>query len=249
MLVEYEAGLIALALAVYVFVARGRRATMWYIVGGAPSAIALGVYNWAAFGSPFRLSYRFKDGVLDELHEEGFFGVASPDWSSLSTTLVGERGLVTLAPVLVLAAIGLIPFARRFRAEAVLSAAIVLLFVALEAGYFDPYGGVSPGPRFFAPALPFLLLGLPFAFRARPRLTLAFVVVSVALSTANSLTWFERRYDSGYYRGFTDVADTVWSPGDLSRVPGAVLVFLASGVAVALAANVGLKSMATKTRG
>jgi hypothetical protein len=232
-----------------VLVSRGRRATLWYVVGGIPSAIALGLYDWAAFGSPFRLSYRFKDGELAESHEEGFFGVARPDWDNLVTTLVGQRGLLVLAPVLLLAAIGLFPLARRYRAEAVLAGSIGLLFVTLQAGYFDPYGGVSPGPRFFAPAVPFLLLGLPFSFQARPRLTVALIASSVALSTANSLSWFERRYDSGYYHGFTHLADTVWSPGDLPRLPGAVLVVLAAGIAVALAAHVGLRSLGTTRSG
>ena len=46
------------------------------------------------------------------------------------------------------------------RAEALACAAATLVFALLSVGYFDPYGGESPGPRFLVPALPFLALGL-----------------------------------------------------------------------------------------
>ena len=239
-LVEYEVALIAVALLVYVLTCRGGRATMWYLLGATPAAIALGLYNWICFESPFRLSYRYKDDIYAEKHEEGFFGLGWPEWHGLVTTLVGGRGLLVTAPILVLAAIGLFPFARRFRGEAVLACTIVLLFLALEAGYFLPYGGTSPGPRFFAPALPFLLLGLPYAFRASPRLTLAFVAASVIISTANSLTWFERTY----YSGLKILPETVWSFGDTPRLPGALLTFVAAALVVTLAADTALRSRA-----
>ena len=46
-----------------------------------------------------------------------------------------------------------------------------MAFAASAAGYFDPYGGTSPGPRFFVPALQFLALGLAPAYARWPRLT------------------------------------------------------------------------------
>ena len=48
-----------------------------------------------------------------------------------------------------------------------------------DAGYFLPYGGASPGPRFLVAALPFLALGLGPAFRRWPRTTTVFAAVSV----------------------------------------------------------------------
>lgn len=237
-LAEYEAGLIVAALLVYGLVWRGARATMWFLLGGMPAAIALGLYNWMAFESPLRLSYRYKDDLYAEDHRRGFFGLEWPELDGLVTTLVGGRGLLVTAPLLVLAAAGLVPFARRFRGEAALCGAVGLVFLSLEAGYFLPYGGTSPGPRFFAPALPFLLLGLPYAFRARPRLTVAFVACSVALSTANSLTWFERTYHSGW----RILPETIWSLGDVPHLPGALLTFCAAAGSVMLAATTALRS-------
>jgi hypothetical protein len=59
----------------------------------------------------------------------------------------------------------------------------------VDAGYFDPYGGASPGPRFFTPALPFLALGLAEAFRRWPYLTGFLALVSIVLVTLDTLTW------------------------------------------------------------
>ncbi len=44
---------------------------------------------------------------------------------------------------------------------------------SLSFGYFLPYGGVSPGPRFFIPAVPFLAVGLAPAFARIPIATCA----------------------------------------------------------------------------
>src|SRR5205823_1927616 len=51
----------------------------------------------------------------------------------------------------------------------------------------SPYGGISPGPRFFVPALPFLALGIAPAFARRPRTTSAVAVASALAMTASAL--------------------------------------------------------------
>ncbi|MHB8469828.1 MAG: hypothetical protein ACYDCH_08750 [Gaiellaceae bacterium] len=87
--------------------------------------------------------------------------------------LVGSRGLLVVSPVAVAAATGLaLLWRRERRAEAAVCAAITIAFVLLDAGYFPPYGGTSPGTRFLVPALPFLALGPAAAFERLPRLTL-----------------------------------------------------------------------------
>ena len=78
---------------------------------------------------------------------------------------------------------------RGLRAEAAVCAGVTVGFLDLDLSYFDPYGGVSPGPRFFIPALPFLALGLPLALSAWRTLVTALIVVSVVASVAVLLTW------------------------------------------------------------
>jgi hypothetical protein len=92
------------------------------------------------------------------------------------------------APVLALAFLGLgRRLAGDLRArspEGPLAAAIVVYFLLMTAGYYMWYGGSAFGPRHLIPALPFLCLGLPFAFR-RPRPVIFGVLL--AISIANQL--------------------------------------------------------------
>jgi hypothetical protein len=114
----------------------------------------------------------------------GLFGIGPPHLFGIVETLAGSRGLVVLSPVLLLAAAGLVRLGRDRRAEAFVAGAVIVSF-----GYFDPYGGASPAPRFTLIAMPFLGLGLGPAFAWLPRLTAVFAVVSVAITTTLSLIW------------------------------------------------------------
>jgi hypothetical protein len=191
-LMDYEAALFAVALGVYVLSPRRVRLACAYIGGAVPAAFVLGVYDAVSFGSPLRLSYHYKAGPNAAEQSGGFFGIGLPHAGHLATALVGARGLLRLSPVLVAAAAGLVLLWRRGRrGEATLAGAVVLLYLAVEAGYFSPFGGFSPGPRFFAPAVPFLLLGLPLALAARPAIVAALAAVSLAVGVWNAFTFFE----------------------------------------------------------
>ena len=134
---------------------------MRFAAGALPGLLGLGLYDWAAFGSPLHVSYRYVANGYAHAQAQGLFGISWPRWHSVELVLVGDRGLLIASPVLVLAAAGLPLFARRHRREAAVCAAVTVCFLLLEFGYFLPYGGVSPGPRFLIPALPFLALGTP----------------------------------------------------------------------------------------
>lgn len=232
-LVEYQAGLVVALVAVYVAARHGRRGLGAFAAGALPGAVLLGAYDAAAFGSPFRLSYSYVDGAFAAQQATGFFGIGAPRPSSLLSTLLGERGLLVVSPALAAAAVGLVLLWRRgLRPEAALAAAVVIAYLALEAGYFLPYGGFSPGPRFFAPALPFLLLGLPLALAARPRLVGALSALSVALSIPNALTWASYAPGEPFH---PRLPETLWSIGELPRLPGALLVCAAAAVAAVVA--------------
>lgn len=187
-LVEYETGLVALVLGGYVLLT-GARALGRYALGVLPAALALGAYDAAAFGSPFHLSYRYVADQFSANQAAGFFGIHAPSWHAAQLVLAGDRGLLYDSPFLLAAACGLVLLARRLPAEIAVCALVVLAFGALDVGYFDPYGGDSPGARFVVPALPFLVLGLPAAFRRFRALTAALVAVSVVASTAIALSW------------------------------------------------------------
>jgi hypothetical protein len=202
-LVEYETGVVALVLAGYVLLS-GWRALGRYVLGVVPAALALGAYNGAAFGSPFHLSYRYVADAFAANQAAGFFGIHAPSWHAVRLVFVGDQGLVFDAPFLLAAAVGLAFLWRSRRAEAAVCTIVVLAFLALNCGYFDPYGGDSPGPRFVTPALPFLVLGLPFVLARLRILGAALIAASVVASTAIALTWPAAVNASERYHG------TIW---------------------------------------
>jgi hypothetical protein len=203
-LVEYETGLIALVLAGYVLLT-GWRALGRYLLGATPAALALGAYNWAAFGSPFHLSYRYVANSFAANQAAGFFGIHAPSWHAIRLVFVGNEGILFDSPLLVAAAAGIALLWRTRSAEAAVCTVVVLAFLALNCGYFDPYGGDSPGPRFIAPALPFLVLGLPLVLARFRVLGAALIAISVVASTAIALTWPTAVNANDRYHG------TVWT--------------------------------------
>ena len=188
-LFEYQTALVGLLLGAYVLL-QGVRALGRYALGAAPGLLLLAAYNRAAFGSPFHLSYRYVAPTLAAQQSAGLFGIHAPAWHSLVAALVGSQGLVFVAPVLILAGAGLVLLWRSGRrAEALACWSVTLAFLVVEAGYFVPDGGDSPGPRFFVPALPFLAVGLAPAFARWRLVTSVCAAASVLASTAVLLTW------------------------------------------------------------
>jgi hypothetical protein len=245
-LFQYAVATIVLAVAIYVALHEGRRVG-WLLLGGVPALLALGAYDNTAFGSPFHLSYRYVANRYSELQHGGFFGIGVPRWHGLVEVLVGDRGLLLFSPVSLAAAVGLgLMWRRGYRAEAAVSAVVTILFVLADAAYFIPYGGNSPGPRFLVPALPFLVLGLPFAFARYPRVTIGLALISCVLTTLDSLTWGIRLEGDAWYpgTGFSDLAKTVWSWAGLDRIQGGGLVGLAALAAVAVGARTVRRSAA-----
>jgi hypothetical protein len=241
MLFQYAAVLIALAVGVYC-AWRYRRRVAWFVLGVVPPAVALGAYNWAAFGSPFHLSYRYVANPFAERQHSGFFGIGAPTLDGLREVLVGNRGLLVFSPLSIMAAVGLWRLWRRgWRAEALVAGTVVLGFVLLNAGYFLPYGGGSPGPRFLAPTLPFLALGLPFALRRFPLPTVGLALASAVLMSIDALTWGVRPFDdTRWIPRRIDLMNTVWTWIVPNRNVGAALV-----LALALAA-VGVGTVAAR---
>jgi hypothetical protein len=145
---------------------------------------------------------------------EHFFGIGLAHPHTIATVLFGYRGLLVFSPVLALAGAGLVLLWRRgLKGEAAVCGAAALLFVILDAGNWDPLGGLSPGPRYVSPALPFLALGLPDAYARWPRLTGAVALVSVG----------GMLYQAGTYGPNFDYS-TVWWWLGLPRQIGFTLV-------------------------
>lgn len=203
---EYQAAAILVILLAYVAL-EGRRAALTYVAAALPGVVLLGAYNWAAFGAPWHNPLRYSDNPYAADERSGLLGIHLPRAHATRLVFVGERGLLITSPVLVAAVVGLVLLWRRgLRAETLVCAAVAVVFLIAECGYFIPYGGASPGPRFFAPALPFLALGLGPAFARQRVATIVLAALSVVATTAVMLTWF----DSVPYR------QTIW--GEIARI-------------------------------
>ena len=187
-LVDYEAGLVFVALACYTALG-GWRPLRRFLIGAAPGGLLLGAYDWAAFGAPWHLSYRYLDDIFAEVTTGGVFGIGVPNLFGTVEVFAGSSGLLVISPVVVLAAYGLVILFRTYRAEATICGIVSAAYILANCGYFFPLGGGSPGPRYLVPAFPFLAVGLGPAFRARPRLTTLATGASLVAATALTLVW------------------------------------------------------------
>jgi hypothetical protein len=163
------------------------------VIGAAPAL----AFNLWALGSPLRFAYSYAVSVQgftghDQLglNSDGFFGIDLPRPDAAFDLLLASRGLLTLTPVLVMGIVGAVMMRRRGRpAEAAVIGATGIAYFLYNAGYWLPFGGGSPGPRFLIPALPFLALGLAPAYRRFPALTLALAIPSATFMLAGALTF------------------------------------------------------------
>jgi hypothetical protein len=245
--VDLPLALVAAALAVYA----GRRAVP-FIVGAVVGVLPLLAFNTWAFGSPLRLSYA--DAVLtpgksghDVLgaNSSGFFGIGVPSLRVGAELLFSPRGLFVLSPVLVVALGGLWLLARRgLRREAALAAGIFLLFLIYNSGYYVPFGGYVPGPRFLIATIPFLALGLPAALDEWPLVTTvaaAFSAAAMIVATAaepllgsdDTHSWIVRWEHGDFAQSVVTLV--AGGHGWLAVAPflaGAVLALAAAGIAL-----------------
>jgi len=188
-----------------------------YAAGVIVGVLPLFAYNQWAFGSPATNSYSnavdvqgFTGHDTLGLNSSGFFGIGVPDPHAALELLLAPRGIITITPVVVAGLYGVWMMRKNGRrAEANVIIAVVALFFIYDTGYWLPFGGGTPGPRFLIPTLPFIALGFAEAWRRIPATTLVlsacgFVVMTTALVTyplvgaGNLYQWQERALDNTF---------------------------------------------------
>lgn len=204
---EYPLGLAAVVLGFYAMRRSLKRGAV-YAAGAAAGVAPLFAYNVWAFGSPTHFSYTGAVAIQGDsghdvvgLNDSGFFGIDVPDLQIALDLLFANKGLLTLAPVLALGLVGTVLLHRRgLRAEAYVIGAIFLGYLTYNSGYWLPFGGGSPGPRFLIPVLPFLAVPLALAWRRWPATALGLAAASALLmATANVTLPLLGNDDIGYW--------------------------------------------------
>src|SRR5262249_9498085 len=117
-----------------------------------------------------------------------------------------------------------------------------LCYLGYNSGYYLPFGGGAPGPRFLVTVLPFIGFPIALALKRFPAPTIALAGISIATTVAATITHPLVGYETetviwARYLGEGFFQPTIASAFGLGRSWGAIWPFvLAAGGAVVLAA-------------
>ncbi len=116
-------------------------------------------------------------------------GFSQPFLSGLYGLLLSPgAGLLVFSPVLVIAFVGFVPFARRWRAAALVIAGLILLRLLFFAGWWDWSGGATWGPRYMVPLIPLMMVPVGFVTGTWwRRLIVAFGALGVGIEVLGQL--------------------------------------------------------------
>ncbi|HXJ89913.1 MAG TPA: hypothetical protein VMS18_24090 [Candidatus Binatia bacterium] len=165
---EYPAVPVSALLAVFALShawSRGTRARLRVLagvgIGATLCAIVLFAYLHAAFGG-FRPSYSYYDpNSFSFMQQQGYMGLTYPHPDRLLKLLFGcSRGLFFASPVLLVGVCGLWRLGKQQRGPALVAAAIATYYFLFNASFYWWKAGLSFGPRYAAPAIPMLCLGV-----------------------------------------------------------------------------------------
>jgi len=183
---NYIMAVVVLLLFGYLLLAvRRERGWLWFGLGLLGPFLLICAYNVACFGTPFTTNYSHENPVF-QAGGDAFLGLfLLPQWDVLPMVLVSPyRGLFFTAPVLLLGVYGLVRWSRdgRTRAEALLMISILLFFLLFITTFNGWHGGWAVGPRYLAPALPFLALPLVAGFARFFKTACALALLSVSIA-------------------------------------------------------------------
>jgi hypothetical protein len=227
-LIEFQSVLAGLVIAVWggLRLRSSRPIAAAALAGAATLLVPFVAYNLIAFGVPFRLGYQGVTGFPGM--DQGLFGLTFPSPAVFLQLLVGlRRGLVWVAPVLVLAPLGLWWLGRWERSLAITLTAAVLVVLLVNSAYFYWDGGHSTGPRHSVPAIGLLVIGLgPFWAGLRHRweriAAAALLGMSVAINLAIAAANITAP-DTYAFPLWDPILKTDWREGILRTLPSQFL--------------------------
>lgn len=189
---EYPTAIIAFLLGLYILYVLWEKKHLFdkkiYIhlmLGVLPPLIIALAYNYAVFHDPFKTGYSYE--IVDQFlvgQSTGMMGIGMPNLSVLFyMTLHPTMGIFWQSPFLLFAFIGWFQMwkNRQYRAEALLSLGIILIYSLMMSGYYIWWGGAATTPRNLLPIFPFFCIPLAFITKKWEKwILLIFVLVSIA---------------------------------------------------------------------
>jgi hypothetical protein len=164
---EYPAILAAAAIGLHLAHADPRRA-MRYAVALAPAAVLILANNTAIAGSPFSIGYG-ANPAFPEINAGNAFGFNLPDPEAIRALVWGEyRGLLFWSPVLLMAVPGIAVLFREDARSAWMVVAASASVVLQVGSFYSWFGGSAVGPRYLAPAIPFIGLAAAYGIKRFP---------------------------------------------------------------------------------
>lgn len=167
---EYTQAMVVAVVGIVALVAHRWRG-LAVAVGGVLGLLPLFAINARTFGGPFTTAYQgHLSGSFQGSGAFGVYNLVAPQPYELLITLVGDRGIFTATPVLLVAVVGAVLAVRRsgpVRTDAAVALLLLALFLLATTG-ISGYGGSSPGPRYLVPIIPFFALPLARAWRRQP---------------------------------------------------------------------------------
>jgi hypothetical protein len=177
---EYPAVIPVAVMGAFLLYPRPLRAVR-YAAATAPAALLILANNFLISGSPFSIGYG-SNPAFPEINANNAFGFNLPDPEALRQLVWGEyRSLLFWSPALVMAIPGIAVLFRQDARWAVVVTAIFALVMVQVASFYSWFGGYAVGPRYLAPAIPFVGLAAAYGIKRFPIPGAALTIGSVAL--------------------------------------------------------------------
>ena len=189
---EYPTAIIALLIGLYILYILWTKKHLFDIkiyglllLGALPPLLIALAYNYAVFQDPFKTGYSYE--VVRQFREgqgAGVMGIGIPNLNVLfDMTLHPTMGIFWQSPFLLFAFVGWFQMwkNKQYRAEAILSFSIILIYSLLMSGYYIWWGGTATTPRNLIPIFPFFCVPFAFIVKKWGKWTvLIFVLISIA---------------------------------------------------------------------